>query len=332
MRGRIPFAPIAIMSAIAASILVALLACVGDNGAAQAQDQAPDKLTLALGQRGNWDTAVAQLGQDAGIFSKHGLTLDILWTQGAGESQQALLSGSADIALLGTQSAFAVFARGAPLRLVAAEATGAADYWYVRADSPIKSFRDAADRTVAFSTVGASTNTMALAFTREAGVKAQLVATGSPSATLVQVMSGQIDVGWSAPPFGLDQINKKQIRVIGYGKDLQAVRGQTIRVLGTLADKLQARPAAFARFLRAYRETVDWMYAGDDALRAYAAFANISFATAKQVRDEFFPEEILQPERIMGLDALIADAVTFKYLTAPLRQEQIATLIRIPAP
>ena len=293
---------------------------------------AEDKLTLALGQRGNWDTAIAELGQNAGIFKKHGLTLEILWTQGAGESQQALLAGGADIGLLGTQSAFAIFAKGAPLRIVAAEATGAADYWYVRADSPIKSFKDTNDKTVAFSTIGASTNSMALAFTKEAGVKAKLVATGGPSGTLTQVMSGQVDVGWSAPPFGLPQINKNEIRVIGYGKNLQSVRGQTIRVLATRAAKQDARPAVFAHFLQAYRETVDWMYASDDALKAYAAFANIPLATAKQVRDEFFPEAILQPEKIMGLQALMDDAVTFKFIAAPLTKEQIASLIHIPTP
>lgn len=309
-----------------------IFAAIAVLTALSAVAQAQDKLTLALGQRGNWDTAIAQLGQDAGIFKKHGLTLDIVWTQGAGESQQALLAGSVDIGLLGTQNAFAVYAKGAPLRVIAAEATGAADFWYARTDSPIKSFKNTGGKTVAFSTVGASTNTMALAFVKEAGVKAELVATGSPSATLTQVMSGQIDVGWSAPPFGFAQINDNKIRVIGYGKDLQSVRGQTIRVLASLAARQDARPQVFARFLQAYRETVDWMYADDDALKAYAAFAKISLDMASQVRDEFFPKEILLPERVMGLDALMADAVTFKYITAPLSKDQIADLIRIPAP
>jgi NitT/TauT family transport system substrate-binding protein len=309
-------------------LIMALIVLTLCSAGAKAQD----KLALALGQRGNWDTAIAELGQETGIFKKHALTLDILWTQGAGESQQALLSGSADIGLLGTQSAFAIYAKGAPLRIVGAEATGAADYWYVRADSPIKSFKDTTGKTVAFSTVGASTNTMALAFLKEAGVKAELVATGGPSATLTQVMSGQIDVGWSAPPFGLSQIGKNEIRVLAYGKDLQSVRGQTIRVLGTLASKQDARPAVFARFLQAYRETIDWMYASDDALKAYAEFADIPFAMAKQVRDEFFPKDILQPEKVMGLDALMTDAVTFKFLKTPLTQDQVADLIRIPVP
>jgi hypothetical protein len=34
----------------------------------------------------------------------------------------------------------------------------------------------------------------------------------------------------------------------------------------------------------------------------------------------------------MGLDALMDDAVTFKYVKAALTKEQLADLIRIPAP
>jgi ABC-type nitrate/sulfonate/bicarbonate transport system substrate-binding protein len=293
---------------------------------------AQDKLTLALGQRGNWDTAVSELGQRAGIFKKHGLVLDILWTQGAGESQQAVLAGSADLGLVGTLQAFAAFKKGVPARIVAAEATGAADYWYARADSAIHSMRDTAGKTVAYSTNGASTHTMVLGFLREAGVSAKPVATGSPSATLTQVMSGQIDVGWSAPPFGLDQINKGQIRVIAYGSDLASVRDQTVRVLMTLADRLDARPAVFARYVQAYRETVAWMYAGDAPLTMYAEFAGVPLAIARQVRDTFFPESLLAPDRVSGLDALMADAVTFKYLPEPLTDHQLSDLIRVPAP
>jgi NitT/TauT family transport system substrate-binding protein len=292
--------------------------------------RAEDKLVLALGQRGNWDTAISELGQRAGIFKKRGLALDILWTQGAGESQQAVLAGSADLGLVGTLQAFAAYRKGVPARIVGAEATGAADYWYARADSPIHSMKDTAGKTVAYSTNGASTHTMVLGFLREAGVAAKPVATGSPGATLTQVMSGQIDVGWSAPPFGLAQINKGEIRVVAYGTDLASVRDQTIRVLMTLAPKLDARPDVFARYVQAYRETVDWMYAGDEPLEMYTAFAGVPLEIARQVRDKFFPKSLLVPDRVAGLDAQMADAVTFKYLAEPLTREQLAELIRIP--
>lgn len=303
------------------------LALVMASAAAHAQD----KLTLAIGQRGNWDTAVTELASRTGILRKHDLAAEILWTQGAGESQQAVLARSADIGLVGTLGAFATYTKGAPVRIIAAQATGAADFWYVKADSPVRSMKDAGGRTIGYSTTGASTHIMVLGFLKQAGVTtAKPVATGGPASTLTQVMSGQVDIGWSAPPFGITQLNEKQIRVVAYGSDLDAIRDQTVRVWITMADKLDARPAVFARYLAAYRETVDWMYADEKALDMYAAFVGVSLDVARQVRDQFFPKALLQPEQITGIEPQMADAVTFKYLAQPLTTAQLAELIRVP--
>ena len=46
--------------------------------AAASPASAQDKLKLTIGQRGNWDTAIAQLGTKAGIFKKHGLELEMI--------------------------------------------------------------------------------------------------------------------------------------------------------------------------------------------------------------------------------------------------------------
>jgi NitT/TauT family transport system substrate-binding protein len=292
---------------------------------------AHDKLLLALGQRGNWDTAICELGQQAGIFSKHDLILDILWTEGSGESQQAVLSGSVDIGLAGTISALAAYAKGAPVRIIAAEATGGADYWYVRADSPIRSLADIGGKTIAYSTNGASTHTLALAFIALSGAPGKPVATGGPAATFTQVMSGQIDVGWSAPPFGLEAAEQNKIRIIARASDVPAGRDQTIRSLITTAPKLAAKPDVFVRFLRAYRETIDWMYASDDAIGMYAAFSKVPIQVARRTRDEFFPKKLLWPDKISGLDALMQDGVKFKYLATPLSATQLAEVIAIPA-
>src|SRR5262245_52793017 len=100
---------------------------------------AQDKLKLTIGQRGNWDTAIAQLGSKAGIFKKHNLELELLYTSGSGETLQPVIAGSADLGLaVGTQGAMSAFAKGAPVRIIGAQATGAADYWYAKASSNIK--------------------------------------------------------------------------------------------------------------------------------------------------------------------------------------------------
>ena len=58
-------------------------------GAASAEDT----LKLVIGQINNWENQAPTLGQDAGIFKKHGLVLENTGTQGAGETIQAVISG-----------------------------------------------------------------------------------------------------------------------------------------------------------------------------------------------------------------------------------------------
>jgi NitT/TauT family transport system substrate-binding protein len=302
------------------------------SAGALAQTAMAETVKVAVGQRGNWDTAVPELGQKTGIFKKHGLELEILYTQGGGETQQAVISGSADVGVAaGTLGVLGAFSKGAPVRILGAQATGAADFWYVRADSKIGSIKDAGDATtVAYSTNGSSTHSIVLAFMKEFGLKAKPTATGSPPATFTQVMSGQIDVGWSSPPFGFDAIDEGKIRIVAHANDTSIVHGTTIRTLITNQAALDAKKDVLTRFMKAYRETIDWMYAGSDALKAYAEFAKITEAQAKRIRDEFFPKALIDPDKVSGLDRLMEDAVSFKTIATPLTKEQQDALIQIP--
>jgi NitT/TauT family transport system substrate-binding protein len=51
---------------------------------------------------------------------------------------------------------------------------------------------------------------------------------------------------------------------------------------------------------------------------------------AKRTRDQFFPKAAIDPDRVVGLDTIVQDAVALKYTSAPLTKEQIAELIQIP--
>jgi NitT/TauT family transport system substrate-binding protein len=232
---------------------------------------------------------------------------------------------------VGIMGALSFYSKGAPVRIIGAETTGAADlYWYVKSDSPIRSLEDTAGKTIAFSTKGSSTDGTVTAFMKQYNLKAKPVATGSPSSTLTQVMSGQVDVGWSAPPFGLDQIDKGEIRIIASGNDAAVFKGQTVRTLIANAPALAARKPVFDAYMKAYRETIDYMYADPAALKVYADFVGISEEKAKRTRDGFFPKSSLDPDRIVGLDTIVNDAVQLKYTEAPLTKEQLAGLIQIP--
>jgi NitT/TauT family transport system substrate-binding protein len=160
---------------------------------------AQETLKFAAGQRGNWNGAVAELGQRAGIFKKHGLILEILYTSGSGETLQAVISGGVEVgSTIGTMGALSAYSKGAPIRIVGAETTGGADFWYVPASSPIKTMKDTDGKTIAYSTNGASTHGVVLSFVKELNLKAKPIATGNPAATLTQVMTGQVDVGWAS--------------------------------------------------------------------------------------------------------------------------------------
>src|ERR1041384_7521825 len=126
---------------------------------------AADVLKLAIGQRGLWDSSFAEIGSQAGIFAKHGLELQSFYTSGGGETQQAVISGSADIGVSpGTLGVLGAFAKGAPIRIIAGEATGTAEYYFVKADSPVqKGFKGVAPTmTLAYSTNGSGTHITAL--------------------------------------------------------------------------------------------------------------------------------------------------------------------------
>src|SRR5262249_46357204 len=145
-------------------------------------------------QREIWHGAPASLGERAGTFRKHDLDLELLFTSGSGETMQAVIARSADIGgAAGTLGVMGAPAKGAPVRIIGAESTGEDSYWYVRADSPVKSMADMKGRTMAYSTSGSSTHSNALAFVELYKVDAKLIATGGFPATFTMVMSGQID-------------------------------------------------------------------------------------------------------------------------------------------
>ena len=311
------------------TMALALAALIGAAQAASAEDT----VKLAVGQRGNWDTSVSEIGQEAGIFKKHGLKLEMVYTNGSGETQQAVISGSVDLGIAGgVMGALSAYSKGAPLRIISAETTGAGDlYWYVKKDSPIKSIKDANGHTIAYSTHGSSTNGVVLAFIQQYKLdKAKAVAMGGPSANITAVMTNQVDIGWAAPPFGLDQLDKGDIRMIATGNDAAAFKGQTVRLNIVNANYLKAHEDIVKRYMAAYRETVDYMYHDPKALEVYSSWLNISVAKAKRTRDDFFKWPAIDPDKIVGLDQIVKDAVDLKFTAKPLTKEQLADLIRIP--
>ena len=302
------------------ALVVPLVALLAFASAAIAEDT----LKLAIGQRGNWENAAPELGQKAGFFKKHGLTLELLYTQGAGETLQAVISGSVDIGIgVGTAGVLGAFAKGAPVRAIANSTTGADDlFWYVPAASPIKSIKDANGKTIAYSTTGSSTNLAVLAFIREFGVQAKPVATGSPCLDV-----HPDDVGPGRHRLVVPAVRRRSAAAGPHPHRRARERRPGVPQSDGAADDRQRRDGrAAARSRRSLsagvRETLDWMYSDPAALKAYAEWVNIPETLARDVRDQFYPKENLRLDRLSGLDEAMADAVSMKFLPAPLTKAQ----------
>jgi NitT/TauT family transport system substrate-binding protein len=314
----------------AAGVAVALVVSALATPAARAQDT----LKVAIGQINNWENQAPTLGQEAGIFKKHGLVLETFGTAGAGETLQPVISGSADIGIgVGVAGVMRAFATGAPVRILAPAFTGTGDlYWYVRADSPLKSLADATARnTIAYSTNGSSSHNLVLAFVDELGLKAKPTPTGTPPATLTAVMSGQIDIGWAAPPIAMQEIKDGKVRLIARGSDAPSLRDQTVRATVVNADFLQKRPEVAARFVKGYRETIDWMYSDPKAIELYAKKLDRPVELIRDTIKEFYPtKDALQTDRMADMPGIQRDAVKLKFLREPLTDAQLKELVRTP--
>ncbi len=291
------------------------------KAALSASGASAETLKVAVAQRGFWNSSFIEFGIKQGFFKETGLDIDILYTErwrlDAHPGDRRLDRHRHD--QRHARRAIAAYAKGMPIKIISAEATGAPDaFWYARPESGIKSLADTAGRTVAFSSPGSSTNLILLQLIQQAKVTPKMVATGGAPGTLTQVMSGQIDVGWSVPPFVLHQLTDGKLAIIAKGSDAAAIANQTIRVNVANANALKERRDAITRFIKVLARSIDWAYSDDRSIDTYAEMAKVPRALAQRTRDEFYPKASLQLAEVKGLDLTLKQALEFNYITAPM--------------
>jgi NitT/TauT family transport system substrate-binding protein len=96
------------------------------------------------------------------------------------------------------------------------------------------------------------------------------------------------------------------------------------------ANYLKAHKDVVDRYIKAYRETVNYLYTDPNALKVYSEWLKITEAKAKRTRDDFFPRAAIEPDKIVGLDTIVKDAVALKFTAAELTKAQLDDLIQIP--
>ncbi len=305
-------------------LLVSMLVFAGTGSFTRLLAQ--ETLNVAIGQINNWENQMPTLGQQAGFFKKRGLTLNTFSTQGTEETLKAVVSGQADIGVaIGTSAAMRAFVEGAPVHVLMPCFTGTDDlYWYVLSASPLRSLKQVTEaNTIAYSGFGSTSHNIVLGFGNQLGVKARPVPTGGVQMTFDLVKAGKVDIGWGAPPFGLTSLENGEIRLIARGSEVPTTRDQTVRVTVVNTNSLAAKRGAIERFARAYRETLEWMYADPKALELYAEKVGLPVRLVTFSRDEFHQKQAMQANEIKNAEQIMSDAVAVKILKAPLNREQL---------
>lgn len=296
---------------------------------------AAEKLKVAVPQRGFWDSSWVEFGEAAGFFKEAGLEVEVFYTEGGAQTIATVASGSVDIAMsngiLGAIGAYVKGGDATPYRIISAEMTGANElFWWVKADSPIKSLKDAGEgKTIAFSSPGSSSNLILLTLLKQAGSKAKPTPTGGVPATFTQTMTGQIDIGWSVVPFALKDVNDGKIRIVARAREATDLQNQTIRANLANTNSLKTRRETITKFMRVIHKSIEWGYSNPQAIEIFARNMKVTPEIAKQAVNEYYPKSAMQLGEIRDLERSLKDALEYKFIPAAKTPKDIAGLIDI---
>jgi NitT/TauT family transport system substrate-binding protein len=258
----------------------------------------------------------------------------VFYTEGGAQTIATVASGSVDIAMSnGILGAIGTYVKGGdatPYRIISAEMTGANElFWWVKADSPINSLKDADGKTIAFSSPGSSSNLVLLTVLKQTGSKAKPIPTGGVPGTYTQTMTGQIDIGWSVVPFALKDVNEGKARIVARASDATELKNQTIRANLAGVNALKNRRDTIAKFMQVIHKSIDWAYSNPQAIEIFARNMKVAPAIAKQAVDGYYPKSSMQIGEIRDLERSLKDALDYKFISSPKTPQDVAGLFDI---
>ncbi len=277
---------------------------------------AADEVKVASSLKGFWDTTMVQFGQERQMFAAEGINIDVVWTSGGSEILQAVISGAVDVGIgTGVMGVIGAYTKNAPIGIVANEFVGSSDlYYFVPADSPVKSIKDLNGKSLGIARAGSSSESVGSMLAKQAGITLKYIPAGGPASTMTMLMTKQVDVAWGVFPVFMDQIEAGKIRIVALGKDAPGISEQTTRVNIASKNMIENRPDVLRRFWRAYLKTIAHAYASEDIPKQWATMNNISLEMAKRVIAENFQKDLILPENIKSISLSVEEALVNKYI------------------
>lgn len=315
-----------------------LLMCAGALGlgvsATAAPAQAEETVKVAIGHMGLfWNSIVTMIGEKKGFFKAEGIKVERIGTKGGSSTVRAVTAGGMHIGIAnGTLGVIAAYRKGLPVRIISSEQIGTGDiYWIVKADSPLKKPRDVDGHILSFSRPGSSTNLAAISVAESLKIKPKLVSVGGPTGARTQMMSGQIDTAWQAPPLGLKLVQEGKARVLLTGALAKTISDISIRVNIANAKWLEANRDAATKYMRARKKTLDWMFGAgqQEAIQIWSAARKSITPEIGKMAAGFYKRDDMRLAPLGNLDKVIAIAVKTKRIKKPLTEAEKKELVQI---
>ena len=294
---------------------------------------AVDTIKVAISHQTSWDTVFPQIAVKNGYFKEQNIEASLINATGGSDTVQTLTTGSVQFTTpTAVHAVITAFAKGAPIRIVANQLTGAPDiYFYAKKDGPIQKISDLNGKKLAFSRPGSVTHMLVQNYMKENNLKIELISGGGLPAVRTMLDTGQVDAAWGGAPFALDGVRDGKYRVLFSGDDVKAAKPVVNRVTCTSADILKNNRDLVRRFLVAYQKAVDYVYGPhmDEALKMYAEVNGMTLAEAKEALNYFGDKKSHDMAPIEKFEEAVNQAVEFGLIKEPLTPAQVKELVDI---
>lgn len=303
---------------VLAAVSLALAACGGgsDDDAAPVTGGQPDKVNA--GVIAIVDVAPIYLGKQKGFFSTRNIELTLTTAQGGAAILPAVLSGQYQFGFSNTISLLLAKSQNAPVKVVSNgnNSTGVdgKDFagLFVKADSPVRSPKDLAGKTVAANTLKNIVETSVRASVRKDGGDAAAVKfTELPFPEQVAALqAGRVDAIFVVEPFQQTAVAAKARKIASSYVD--AAPDLTVAMYFTSQQLIDSNADLVTRFTEAMKESLAYADAHPEEVRdALGTYTQIP----PEVRDALVLPKWPTDVNRQSVEALADLAVTDGLLT-----------------
>jgi len=296
-----------------------------------AQPAAAQSTTLHVGFNGFYGAAPLYVAQDAGIFRKHGFTLEMIFIAGGSLSTQALIGGSLELLMTGGPPVINAYLRGARLKIIGG-VTNILPYVLI-SGGRITSSEQLRGKRIGISRFGSNTDfvvRLALGNLGLTPADVTVLQVGGSQSRLVALKAGSIDATVLSPEEAL------AAQKLGLNPLLDFVaKGVEFPHVNIVAreEYLQMQAPLVRRFMTAYLEAIRFFKSRkEEAIRKMMVLSQLNDREIAEKAYDVYSRSLPDDGRptIKGLEEVLADYARENSKAKGLTVAQIVDLSFLP--